>query len=108
MGTPNSVEYPPDADSTCLSESVVVVDTPNSTLGSFAEILHSRAGVPPELVVPEATFADDLDVDSLTLLEVLVASEREFGIRIPDEVATKFKTVAEVIEYVDGIAAGSR
>lgn len=49
---------------------------------------------------PAASFTSDLGLDSLDVVEVLMAVEEEFGIEIPDEVADNFKTPQEVIEYV--------
>lgn len=49
---------------------------------------------------PASSFTSDLGLDSLDVVEVLMAVEEEFGIEIPDEVADNFKTPQEVIEYV--------
>ena len=47
-----------------------------------------------------SNFTSELGLDSLDVVEVLMAVEEEFGIEIPDEVADNFKTPQEVIEYV--------
>ena len=47
-----------------------------------------------------STFTSDLGLDSLDVVEVVMAVEEEFGIEIPDEAADNFKTPQEVIEYV--------
>lgn len=47
-----------------------------------------------------STFTSDLGLDSLDVVEVIMAVEEEFGIEIPDEAADNFKTPLEVIEYV--------
>lgn len=49
---------------------------------------------------PASSFTSDLGLDSLDVVEVLMAVEEEFGIEIPDDVADNFKTPQEVIEYV--------
>ena len=60
-----------------------------------------------EKVVPAATFEDDLQVDSLTMVEVVVACEERFGVRIPDEALEQLKTVGDAIDYIAaaGVAA---
>ena len=49
---------------------------------------------------PTSSFTSDLGLDSLDVVEVIMAVEEEFGIEIPDEAADNFKTPQEVIEYV--------
>lgn len=49
---------------------------------------------------PTSSFTSDLGLDSLDVVEVVMAVEEEFGIEIPDEAADSFKTPQEVIEYV--------
>lgn len=49
---------------------------------------------------PSSSFTSDLGLDSLDVVEVVMAVEEEFGIEIPDEAADSFKTPQEVIEYV--------
>ena len=51
-------------------------------------------------VTTEASFADDLDADSLDLVELVMALEEEFETEIPDEEAEKIKTVQAAIDYV--------
>lgn len=71
-------------------------------------------------VVPGAKLREDLDLDSLDAADMLVAIEKKFGIRLDDEVARQFRTVADIHDYVrklvaekhastgvDGVAAGS-
>ena len=59
--------------------------TPEELLAGLAAVLDDVAGTPAEKVVPEAAFDKDLDIDSLTMVEVVVACEEKFGVRIPDE-----------------------
>jgi acyl carrier protein len=58
-------------------------------------------GVDPEKVTPEATFREDLEADSLDLVELIMAFEDKFGEEIPDEDAQKITTVAEAVSYVE-------
>ena len=52
---------------------------------SLAEIVNEIAGIPVEDVQLDKSFTDDLDVDSLSMVEVVVAAEEKFSVKIPDE-----------------------
>lgn len=69
-------------------------------LTGLAEILHEIAGTDAAAVVPSATFLDDLEVDSLSMVEVVVACEERFGVRIPDEALEGLKTVQDALDYI--------
>ena len=45
-------------------------------------------------------FTDDLDVDSLSMVEVVVAAEEKFGVKIPDEEVTKMATVGDAVNFI--------
>ena len=81
--------------------------TPAEILTGLAEILEEVAGTAPDKVTPEATFEDDLDVDSLSMVEVVVACEEKFGVRIPDEALESMRTVGDAVDYIQkaGVAA---
>ena len=59
-------------------------------------------GVPPEKVAMESKFREDLEADSLDLVELIMAFEEEFGGEISDEDAQKITTVGEAVNYLDG------
>ena len=58
-------------------------------------------GVAPEKVTMEARFREDLEADSLDLVELIMAFEDKFGAEISDEDAQKITTVGEAVRYVD-------
>ena len=69
------------------------------------EIVVDKLGVEEDLVVPTASFAEDLNADSLDLVELVMALEEEFSeddntIEIPDEEAEKIATVQDAVDYV--------
>jgi acyl carrier protein len=66
----------------------------------LADILEEVAGVSPDDVQPEKSFTDDLDVDSLSMVEVVVAAEEKFGVKIPDDDVQGLKTVGDAISYI--------
>lgn len=65
------------------------------------KIVVEQLGVKPEQVTAEAKFMEDLNADSLDIVELVMAFEEEFGKEIPDEEAEKLQTVGDVIKYVE-------
>ena len=72
----------------------------NEILAGLAEIVNDITGIKTEQIVPTASFVDDLDVDSLSMVEVAVAAEERFGVRIPDEALGKLKTVGDAVAFI--------
>jgi acyl carrier protein len=64
-------------------------------------IIVEQLGVDPTDVTNEASFRDDLEADSLDLVELIMAFEEEFGGEISDEQAQKMSTVGDVVEFLD-------
>jgi acyl carrier protein len=65
-------------------------------------IIVDLLGVDPEQVTVEARFREDLEADSLDLVELIMALEEEFGGEISDEQAQKITTVGDAITFLDG------
>ncbi len=80
--------------------------TQTDLLAGLAEVLEEVSGVPADKVTREATFDNDLEVDSLTMVEVVVACEERFDVRIPDEALENLKTVGDALDYIEAAAAG--
>ena len=72
-----------------------------STLERVQDIIVELLGVDPSKVVPDARFREDLEADSLDLVELIMAIEEEFGGEISDEDAQKITTVGEAVSYID-------
>ena len=66
----------------------------------LAEILEEVAGVAPADATPEKSFTEDLDVDSLSMVEIATEVENKFGVAIPDDELANIKTVGDVIIYI--------
>ncbi|MBR2317219.1 MAG: acyl carrier protein [Spirochaetales bacterium] len=64
------------------------------------KLIAERLAVNESKIVPEASFIEDLGVDSLDTVELLTQLEQEFNITIPDEDAEKITTVGSVIDYI--------
>jgi acyl carrier protein len=69
-------------------------------VAGLAEIVNEIAGIPEEEVTEEKSFTDDLDVDSLSMVEVVVAAEERFGVKIPDDDVKGLKTVGDAVGYI--------
>ena len=71
------------------------------TFEEVKAIIVDLLGVDESRVVPEARFREDLEADSLDLVELIMAFEDKFGGEISDEDAQKITTVEEAVKYVD-------
>ena len=72
----------------------------NDIQATVTRILEQVAKVDPAAVARDTRLREDLGVDSLTLIEVAVATEDALGVPLPDEDLERFQTVGEVIDYV--------
>lgn len=65
------------------------------------KIVAEQLGVEESKIVPSSRFTDDLNADSLDLVEMIMSLEEEFGVEIPDEDAEKIVSVQDAIDYID-------
>jgi acyl carrier protein len=70
-------------------------------LNDLATIVEDIAGVDAADVQLDKEFIGDLDVDSLSMVEIVVAAEEKFGVRIPDDEVKNLKTVGDAVNYID-------
>jgi acyl carrier protein len=71
------------------------------TFGDIKEIIVELLGVEEDKVTPDAKFREDLEADSLDLVELIMAFEEKFGGEISDEDAQKITTVGEAVAYIE-------
>ena len=71
------------------------------SLTDITTTLAAAAGINPAEVTPEMSIAGDLDIDSMTMLEVIVALEDQFGLLIPDDEWSRFITVGDLAAHLE-------
>ncbi|HEY0638635.1 MAG TPA: acyl carrier protein [Pseudonocardiaceae bacterium] len=69
-------------------------------LPELAAIVEEVAGVDTAEVTPDKSFVDDLDIDSLSMVEIAVQAEDKFGVKIPDDELANLKTVGDAVTYI--------
>ncbi|BBY63442.1 meromycolate extension acyl carrier protein AcpM [Mycolicibacterium helvum] len=74
-------------------------------VAGIAEIIEEVTGIEPAEVTIERSFVDDLDIDSLSMVEIAVQTEDKYGVKIPDEDLASLRTVGDVVAYLQQLAA---
>jgi acyl carrier protein len=73
--------------------------TASDVVAGLAEIVSTVVGAPPAAVTPRARFAE-LEVDSLSMIEIMLAVEDSFGVRVPDGDLGALVTVQDAVDYI--------
>jgi acyl carrier protein len=74
-------------------------------LVGIKEIVEEVAGIPAASIEMDKNFTDDLDVDSLSMVEVVVAAEERFGVKIPDDQVSELVTVGDAVNFIVKVSA---
>ncbi|MFJ8086255.1 acyl carrier protein [Streptomyces sp. NPDC096205] len=77
--------------------------TEQEILYGLGEIIEEIVGIPAAEVTPEKRFVDDLDIDSLSMVEIAVTAKDKYGVEVPDDELRNLKTVKDVIGFVQGL-----
>ena len=72
----------------------------DEVLAGLAALVNDETGVPVESVVFGKSFADDLDIDSISMMTIVVNAEEQFGVKIPDDKVSDLKTVDDAVNYI--------
>lgn len=82
-----------------------MANTENEILTGLAEIVNDETGVATEDVQMDKSFTDDLDIDSISMMTIVVAAEEKFDVRIPDEEVKNLATVGDAVRFIAGAQA---
>ena len=74
--------------------------TGDEVMDKVCDIIAERLDVKRSEVVPSASFIDDLNADSLDIVELVMGIEKDFDIEIPDDEAEKIRTVQDAVDYI--------
>lgn len=72
----------------------------NAILAGLAEIVEEETGLEAEEVQLEKSFTEDLDIDSLSMMTIVVNAEEKFDVKIPDEEVKNLATVGNAVDYI--------
>lgn len=79
--------------------------TQEQIVEELGKIIEEVTGIEPSEVTLEKSFVDDLDIDSLSMVEIAVQMEDKYGVKIPDEDLASLKTVGDSVAYVQKLEA---
>ena len=72
----------------------------NAILAGLAEIVEEETGLETAEVQLEKSFTEDLDIDSISMMTIVVNAEEKFDVKIPDEEVKNLATVGDAVEYI--------
>jgi acyl carrier protein len=81
------------------------VATQEEIIAGLAEIIEEVTGIEPSEVTIDKSFVDDLDIDSLSMVEIAVQTEDKYGVKIPDEDLAGLRTVGDAVTYIQKLEA---
>ena len=70
-------------------------------LAGLAEIVNEETGVEVEDVQLDKSFTEDLDIDSISMMTIVVNAVEKFEVTIPDEEVKNLKTVGDAVEFIE-------
>lgn len=73
-------------------------------LAGLAEIVNEETGLETEEVQLDKNFTDDLDIDSISMMTIVVNAEEKFDVKIPDEEVKNLKTVQDAVNFIENAA----
>ena len=74
--------------------------TTEDVLAGLAELINDETGIAVDQVEMDKSFTDDLDIDSISMMTIVVNAEDKFGVKIPDEEVKNLITVADAVNYI--------
>ncbi|GFZ89330.1 acyl carrier protein [Nesterenkonia alkaliphila] len=77
----------------------------NEILAGLAEIVEEETGLETEEVQLDKSFTEDLDIDSISMMTIVVNAEEKFDVKIPDEEVKNLTTVGDAVDYIANASA---
>lgn len=74
--------------------------TQSEVLAGLAELVNDETGIAADAVQMDKSFTDDLDIDSISMMTIVVNAEDKFGVKIPDEEVKNLITVADAVNFI--------
>ena len=74
--------------------------TNDEVLAGLAELITDETGISADEVALDKSFTDDLDIDSISMMTIVVNAEDKFDVKIPDDEVKNLKTVGDAVEYI--------
>ena len=74
--------------------------TNDDVLAGLAELITDETGISADEGAMEKSFTDDLDIDSISMMTIVVNAEEKFGVTIPDDEVKNLKTVGDAVTYI--------
>ena len=74
--------------------------TSDEVLAGLAELITDETGISSDEVALEKSFTDDLDIDSISMMTIVVNAEEKFGVTIPYDEVKNLKTVGDAVSYI--------
>ena len=75
--------------------------TKDEVLAGLADLVNDETGIATENVQLEKSFTDDLDIDSISMMTIVVNAEEKFDVKIPDDEVKNLKTVQDAVDFID-------
>ena len=72
----------------------------DEVLAGLAEIVNEETGIATDAVKMDKSFTDDLDIDSISMMTIVVNAEDKFGVKIPDEEVKNLITVGDAVNFI--------
>jgi acyl carrier protein len=72
----------------------------DEVLAGLAELINDETGIATDTVEMGKSFTDDLDIDSISMMTIVVNAEEKFGVTIPDDEVKNLKTVGDAVTYI--------
>jgi len=72
----------------------------SEVLAGLAEIVNDETGIATEAIQLDKSFTDDLDIDSISMMTIVVNAEDKFGVKIPDEEVKNLITVGDAVNFI--------